>query len=130
MYLVCDQLDRADVSPIEDSLFDQSLEVRLPLFDGDAEEVRSEHYEMLKECEGVLLFWGRANEAWLRSMLRDMNKVFGLGRSEPYASALLYIAGAPDATKEAFRTHHVPIVRANGDFEPGVLSAFVAGLSS
>ena len=117
------------MSPIEDFLFDQSLEVRLPLFDGDSEDVRSEHYEVLKECDGVLLYWGKANEAWLRTMLRDLNKVFGLGRAEPYASALLYLAGLPDANKEAFRTHQASIVRANGDFEPGVLSAFVAELS-
>jgi hypothetical protein len=37
VYLMCDQLDRATVAPIQDFLFDQSLEVRLPLFEGDAE---------------------------------------------------------------------------------------------
>jgi hypothetical protein len=129
VYLVCDQLDRAAVAPIEDFLFDQSLEVRLPLFDGDSEEVRSEHYEVLKECDGVLLFWGKANEAWLRTVLRDMNKVFGLGRAEPYAAASLYLADLPDANKERFRTHQVSIIRANRKFEPSVLSSFVAELS-
>ena len=34
VYLMCDQLDRANVAPIQDFLFDQSLEVRLPLFEG------------------------------------------------------------------------------------------------
>ena len=129
VYLVCDQLDRADVSPIEDFLFDQSLEVRLPLFDGDSEEVRNEHYEVLKECDGVLLFWGKANEAWLRSMLRDMNKVFGLGRAEPYTAATLYLAGLPDVGKEGFRTHQVSIIEAEGEFEAGALESFVAELS-
>jgi hypothetical protein len=129
VYLICDQLDRADVAPIEDFLFDQSLEVRLPLFDGDSEDVRSEHYEVLKECDGVLLFWGKANEAWLRAMLRDLNKVFGLGRAEPYTAASLYLADLPDAGKEAFRTHQVSIVRGNREFEPGELSSFVAELS-
>ena len=40
VYLMCDQLDRANVAPIQDFLFDQSLEVRLPLFDGEAEQIR------------------------------------------------------------------------------------------
>lgn len=83
VYLMCDQLDRATVAPMQDFLFDQSLEVRLPLFDGDSEEIRQDHYETLKQCDGVLIFWGKAKEGWLRTMLRDLNKVFGLGRTGP-----------------------------------------------
>jgi hypothetical protein len=62
-------------------------------------------------------------------MLRDLNKVFGLGRAEPYTAASLYLAGLPDANKEAFRTHQVSILRGNGEFQPGELSSFVAELS-
>ncbi|MGH2627603.1 MAG: hypothetical protein ACRDHY_13245, partial [Anaerolineales bacterium] len=129
VYLMCDQLDRANVAPIQDFLFDQSLEVRLPLFDGDAEQIREEHYETLKECDGVLIFWGQAKEGWLRTMLRDLNKVFGLGRTGPYKAASLYLADLPDPNKESFRTREVSIIRPDGAFEPGVLRPFVAQLS-
>jgi hypothetical protein len=126
VYLMCDQLDRANVAPIQDFLFDQSLEVRLPLFDGDAEQIREEHYETLKECDGVLIFWGKAKEGWLRTMLRDLNKVFGLGRTAPYKAASLYLADLPDPNKESFRTREVSIIRPDGAFAPGVLRFFVA----
>ena len=43
----------------------------------------------------VLLFWGKAKESWLRTMLRDLNKVFGLGRSRPYKAASLCLAELP-----------------------------------
>ena len=129
VYLMCDQLDRANVAPIQDFLFDQSLEVRLPLFDGDAEQIREEHYETLKECDGVLIFWGKAKEGWLRTILRDLNKVFGLGRTGPYKATSLYLAELPDPTKESFRTREVSIIRPDGAFEPGVLRPFVAQLS-
>jgi hypothetical protein len=129
VYLMCDQLDRADVGPIQDFLFDQALEVRLPLFEGDSEQIREEHYETLKECDGVLIFWGKAKEGWLRTMLRDLNKVFGLGRSGPYKAASLYLAELPDANKESFRTREVSIIRPDRSFEPGVLRPFVAQLS-
>jgi hypothetical protein len=128
VYLMCDQLDRANVAPIQDFLFDQSLEVRLPLFDGDAEQIREEHYETLKGCDGVLIFWGKAKEGWLRTMLRDLNKVFGLGRTGPYKAASLYLADLPDPNKESFRTREVSIIRPDGAFEPGVLRPFVAQL--
>jgi hypothetical protein len=129
VYLICDQLDSGDVVPIVDYLFDQNLEVRLPLFEGDSEEVRTEHYEVLKECDGVLVYWGKASEAWLRSVLRDLNKVFGLGRAEPFKAASLYLVGLQDAHKEAFRTHQVSIIRANGEFDPAIVGSFVAELS-
>lgn len=128
VYVVCDQLDRAAVTPIQDFLFDQGLEVRLPLFDGDSEQIRQEHYETLKECDGVLVFWGKAKEGWLRTMLRDLNKVFGLGRAAPYKATALYLADLPDAGKEGFRTREVAIVRPERGFEVGLLGPFVRQL--
>ncbi|CAN5765440.1 hypothetical protein BH18ACI5_BH18ACI5_27670 [soil metagenome] len=130
VYLMCDQLDRANVAPMQDFLFDQSLQVRLPLFDGDSEQIREEHYETLKECDGVLIFWGKAKEGWVRTMLRDLNKVFGLGRTGPYKAASLYLAGLPDPNKESFRTREVAIIRAGSEFDPDVLRPFVAQLAS
>ena len=130
VYLMCDQLDRANVAPIQDFLFDQSLEVRLPLFEGDAEEIREEHYEILKECHGVLIFWGKAKEGWMRTILRDLNKVFGLGRTGPYKAAALYLAELPDTNKESFRTREVSIIRSERAFEPGLLRPFVAQVSA
>ena len=129
VYLVCDQLDRPEVAPIQDFLFEQSFEVTLPLFDGDAEEIRSEHYETLKECDGVLIFWGKARESWVRTMLRDLNKVFGLGRAGAFRAASLYLAGLPDANKESFRTREVTFIRPAGGFDPVVLRPFVSQLS-
>jgi hypothetical protein len=129
VYLMCDELDRANVAPIRDFLFDQSLEVRLPLFEGDAKQIQEEHYETLKECDGVLIFWGKAKEGWLRIKLRDMNKVFGLGRSGQYKAASLYLAELPDTNKETFRTRDVSIIRTNREFQPAVLLPFVAQLS-
>ena len=89
----------------------------------------TEHYETLKECDGVLIFWGKAKEGWLRTMLRDLNKVFGLGRTGPYKAASLYLAELPDPNKESFRTREVSIIRPDREFEPGVLRPFVAQLS-
>ena len=127
VYLMCDQLDRANVAPVQDFLFDQALEVRLPLFDGDSEQIREEHYETLKVCDGWLIFWGKAKENWLRTMLRDLDKVFGLGRTEPYKAKSLYLAELPDINKERFRTQ-VSTIRAGSEFDPDGLRPFVAQL--
>jgi len=99
VYLICDQLDRALVAPIQDFLFDQSIEVKLPLFEGDSDQIRQEHFETLAECDGVLVFWGKAKEGWLRTMLRDLNKVFGLGRTQPFKATSIYLAELPDSSR-------------------------------
>jgi hypothetical protein len=129
VYLMCDQLDRASVAPIQDLLFDQSLEVRLPLFEGDSDQIRHEHFETLAECDGVLVFWGKAKESWLRTMLRALNKVFGLGRTQPFKAASIYLADLPDANKESFRTRQATIIRPEREFEPGLLRSFVDKVS-
>jgi hypothetical protein len=126
VYLMCDQLDRVKAKPIEDFLFEQFLEVRLPLFDGDSKEIREEHYATLETCDGVLIFWGKAKEGWLRTMLRDLNKAFGLGRSRPYRAKYLY--QLPDANKESFRTREVLVICPHREFEPDLLHPFVAQL--
>lgn len=123
VYLLCDQLDRADIAPVRNYLFERSLEVRLPLFEGDAQEIRAEHYETLKECDGVFVYWGRGSESWLRTMLRDLKKVFGLGRERPYTARLLMLAGPLDASKQGFRTHELPMI---DGFAPELLQPFMA----
>ncbi|MGH7887518.1 MAG: hypothetical protein ACREPG_06610 [Candidatus Binatia bacterium] len=45
---------------------------------------------------------------WLRTMLRDLNKVFGLGRIGPYKAASLYLADLSDRNKQSFRTRERP----------------------
>jgi TIR domain/Domain of unknown function (DUF4062) len=129
VYLICDQLDHTSVAPIADFLFDQSLEVRLPLFEGDSDDIRQEHYETLKECDGVFIFWGKGKEGWVRTILRDLNKVFGLGRTAPYKAAALYLAQLPDGNKESFRTREVSVIRPDREFTPEVLRSFVRQLT-
>jgi hypothetical protein len=129
VYLICDPLDRESVTPLQDFLFDQSIEVRLPLFEGEAEDVREEHYETLKECDGVLIFWGKGREGWLRTMLRDLNKVFGLGRADAFKAASLYLADLPDASKESFRTRQLSIIKGDAPrFDPAPLAPFLSQL--
>ena len=95
-----------------------------------SEQIREEHYETLKECDGVLMFWGKAKEGWLRTMLRDLNKVFGLGADEPYKAASLYLADLPDPGKESFRhPARSPSSARIVEFQPELLRPFVDQLS-
>lgn len=57
-------------------------------------------------------------------MLRDLNKVFGLGRTKAFKAASLYLAELPNAGKDRFRTHQVSIVRGDRQFEPELMGPF------
>ncbi len=128
IYLVCDRHDSGTLAPLVDRLFEAGYEVRLPLFDGTAEAIRQDHVESLCEADGVLLWWGQGSEGWLRAMLRDCGKVFGLGRQQPFAARLLAL-GAPAAeAKERLRTRELPVVAGADPGGDGWLADFLAAL--
>ncbi len=127
-YLVCEPADRARVAPIQEFLFDESIEVRLPLFEGDAEQIRAEHYATLQECDGVLIFWGLGNEAWLFTLLRDLRKVRGLGRNTAFKATWVYIPEPRTPSKQTFRTHELLVVNTGAEFDAAALRPFVDAL--
>jgi hypothetical protein len=105
LYLIADQRDAEAIQPWADALFDQGIEVMRPLFDGDESEIREYHEENLRECDGVLIFYGSANELWLQRKLRELQKAPGYGRTKPKPIAGVCLIGARTPEKERFRTH-------------------------
>jgi hypothetical protein len=105
LYLIADQRDAEAIQPWADALFDHGIEVIRPLFDGDESEIREYHEENLRECDGVLIFYGSANELWLQRKLRELQKAPGYGRTKAKPAAGVCLIGARTPEKERFRTH-------------------------
>jgi hypothetical protein len=126
IYLICDQkdLESGATRVLEDHLFDRGFDVILPVFEGDETQVRLDHQENLKTCDGVLVFYGQGNELWLRSKLRDFLKVAGYGRSKPLEPKAVYISGPADAGKERYRSHEVIVINGLSGFDPSQLADF------
>lgn len=132
IYLLCDQKDlETDATrPLEDFLFSQGFDVILPVFEGDETQVRLDHQENLKTCNGVIVFYGQGNELWLRSKLRDFMKVAGYGRTTPLEPKAVYIAGPASQGKERFRSHEVMTINALAGFDASLLTEFVEKIKS
>ena len=97
----------------------------LPIFEGEAAEVRLDHEENLKLCDLVLIYYGAANELWLRAKLRDLQKIAGYGRAEPLLAKAIY-AGAPQTPqKERFRTRDALLIKHYEPFAPDTLTPFL-----
>lgn len=128
VYLVCDRADTDSLLALVDQLFAAGYEVALPVFDGAVDEIRTEHYAALADCDGVLVWWGAGSEGWVRAMLRDLSKVFGHGRQRPFAARALCLAAPDDAAKQRLRTRELPVLRADDGGGLDWLAPFLADL--
>jgi hypothetical protein len=128
LYLVYDPRDEASVAPWADLLF-QSFEVVHPLFEGDEREIREAHEDALRQCDGVLLFYGNANEAWLRRKLTEVQKSPGTGRTKPAPELCVLQAPPRTPAKERFRTHYCSVVAQWTGCDPSPLQPFIDALA-
>lgn len=127
VYLICDQRDMGNVSPVADSLFEH-YEVVLSVFEGDEEAMREDHEANLRNCDGVLIYYGAANELWLRCKLRELLKCSGLGRARPLRAKAILVAPPKTPQKDGFRTHQGLVIHLSDPFAPGCLAPFLAEL--
>jgi hypothetical protein len=100
VYLICVERDRKATIPLRKFLQSEGLEVRIPLFSGDAATVRRNHEDLLSSCDCVLVFYGAGDEAWKRSIESDLRKMKGYRRDRPAPVTCTYLAEPATADKE------------------------------
>jgi hypothetical protein len=106
VYVLCAQCDLEGAEAVRDWLFDHvpDVEVVLPLFEGDETEIHTLHVETLKTCQGVLIYYGKSGEPWLRAKLLELQKAAGYGRNRPFAAKAICLAPPSSPAKQRFRT--------------------------
>ncbi len=110
VYLICDMEDLEIIRPLEDFLFENGIEVVLPIFEGDETQIREDHIENLKNCKGVIIFYGNGSEIWLRTKMRDFMKINGYGRTTPISFKGVYISPPASPMKQRFRTLEAEVI--------------------
>jgi len=128
VYLICDQRDQNETSPLADFLFESGFEVTLPVFEGDEAEVREDHEDNLRMCDAVLVYYGAGNELWLRRKLREVQKSAGLGRSKAMRAKGIWIAPPVTPQKTRLRTRDALVMTAAEQFGPDPLQPFIQTL--
>jgi hypothetical protein len=128
IYIISDILDIEEIRPLEDFLFENGCEVVLPIFEGDESLIRSDHIENLKMCDAAIIFYGNANEIWLRSKTRDFLKISGYGRENPLNIKAIYLAGTPSISKERFRSQDSEIINGMNEFPTEILKSLISKL--
>jgi hypothetical protein len=100
LYLICDERDRSATMPVRKFLRGQGLEVKIPVFEGNATAVRQANQDAMARCDAVILFYGAGDEAWKRSMESDLKKSNGYRGGKPLLASFTYLAGPATADKK------------------------------
>jgi hypothetical protein len=127
VYLICDQRDVDNAAPIADALIEH-CEVFLPVFQGDEEAVRKDHAANLRNCDGLLIYYGAANELWLRCQQRELLKRSALGGAVALRAMAILVAPPKTQQKDRVRTHEVLVIHLSDPFSPDCLAPFLAEL--
>ncbi|MGD1845748.1 MAG: DUF4062 domain-containing protein [Salibacteraceae bacterium] len=130
VYLICDQQDLDAIIPLEDQLFDAGFEVTLPAFEGNENEVRTDHQENLRTCTAVLIYHGAGSDLWLRSQTRELMKSPGYGRKGSFQAKAVCL-GAPDSSRKSrFRSHDLTVINALTGITDETLVPFIQQLKN
>ncbi|MBE0625486.1 MAG: toll/interleukin-1 receptor domain-containing protein [Burkholderiales bacterium] len=96
IYLVCDPIDRVDAKPLQTALTQLGFFVTRASIEGTVEELLEENKAILVSCDVVVVVWGHAREAWVRSKLRESQQAPGWGRTRAFGGKFVVIA-PPDS---------------------------------
>lgn len=100
------------------------------VLDGEPQQLREYHEGNLGLADGVLLYWGAADELWLRLKMQDLLRIRGLSRTAPFKASAVYLADPQIDEKREFVTREATVIRHSGDFLPDTLVPFVTALNA
>lgn len=111
VYVVSDRADAAEMPALEKHLRDAGFEVAQTAFEGDVTQLREDHEETLRVCDAVLVYWGRGDDLWRRAKLRDLIRIRGRGRTQPFVAQAVLLADPPSPAKDGFTTLEAAVLR-------------------
>jgi len=125
MYILCVEQDRKEVVPLLKFLRGRGLEVALPVFTGDATQVREANQQLYMGCDGVILFYGTGDEAWKFHQQNELKKIRGQ-RDKPLLAEYTYLAGPTTDDKELLVALEEPnLINGLNGFSDAAMEALV-----
>ncbi|MBV6639712.1 MAG: hypothetical protein KI791_03290 [Cyclobacteriaceae bacterium] len=125
IYLIHDKEDKKGSKPLEEYLTKQGYRVVAPSFDGDLVDIRYIHQENLRKCDASIIYYGQANEEWIKTKLQDLLKAPGFGRDKQLRAKAVYMEGSKEADLNHFEKNNTMVLGLNGNFQPDHLKPFL-----
>lgn len=126
IYLICNKDDVQASEPVQKYLTDQGYEVMMSVFKGDLVDLRYLHQENLRRCDASIIYYGTANQEWIRSKVQDVMKAPGFGRKKPIKAKAILVEG--DKEIQPLYKEQAMILSSGNGFEPETLKPFLAKL--
>lgn len=131
IYLICDQRDRKATVPVRKFCRAQGFDVSLPAFEGDASAVREAHQQLLSSCDGIMVFYGAGDEAWMHTIGNELRKMPAYRGGKPVLANYTYLAGPKTADKEDLIDMEEPnLIDGLEQFSEAEMAAFVQAMNS
>jgi hypothetical protein len=99
IHLLCDARDRKEAIALIKHLRD-AAEVSLPIFAGDAAQVREANQSLLMACDAVILYYGAGDEAWKFHQQNELRRIRALRTDDPLPPETVYLSGATSDDKD------------------------------
>ena len=100
VYLVCDERDRPEALPLLRALVARGCDAKLPLFRGDAQQLREANLATLSTADAVVLYYGAGDAVWRRLQESEIKKTAGQRRDRPWRAFVTYLAGPVTEDKQ------------------------------
>jgi hypothetical protein len=105
--------------------------VDIPVFEGDATEVREANQKLLTTCDAVLLFYGAGDEAWKRTVDNELKKMRGYRGDKPLLASYTYLAAPKTGDKDDRLEMEEPhLINGFGDFSEAAMAEFLQALNA
>ena len=130
VYLICDKRDlpSATFRQLEKALIKSGCETVKSVSTESDEEGRKVHEKCLQECDAYLVYYGAADEARVKTNLKDCRKLASK-RIAPIRSTAVYVAPPFDELKPDFQTSLAThVILGGAEFSDEQLAPFVAAL--
>jgi hypothetical protein len=113
VYLICDRQDHPlllsnRARQLRDHLLRLGFEVKVPLAEGDdAAEFSRDNRDKLRQCDGVLLYWGSARQSWFDQRLGELMQARGWRRGREFVAIGAFVADPENPVKQNYQTREV-----------------------
>jgi hypothetical protein len=130
VYVIFDERDRKATVPLRKALAARGLSVQVPVFEGDAAEVRTANQERLTQCDAVLVFYGAGTEAWKASVDSDVRRAAALRQGRPLHGVFTWLAEPSSAAKtDAMDMGEPGLIDGLQGLSDGLIEPIVAALT-
>ena len=107
------------------------FEVALPVFAGDAAQVREAHQQLLTACDATLVFYGAGDEGWKRAIDIELAKAAAYRAGRPLLVRYVYLAEPTTGDKDDLVDMEAPgLVDGRGGFDAEALSGLAHALGA